>query len=80
MDKDLARHVVATASRSSAQLNELIPLLKAHCEDSEYRTLLKAIATAMATIHLEIDEPVYAQYPDLKQERDANIKKYGKLI
>ena len=63
MDKELARHVAATAFKSA-----------------EYQTLLKAIATANAAIHLEIGNKIFGQYPELEQEFDAKIKKYGCLI
>ena len=80
MEKELARHIAATAFRSAVQLSEMIPLLKAHCDEAEFKTFVKAIATANATIHLEIDNRIYAQHPELEQEFEAKIKKYGRLI
>jgi hypothetical protein len=80
MDKDLARHVATTAFRSAVQLSDMIPLLKQHCDEAELKTFVKAIATANATIHIEIGNRIYAAYPELEQELENSIQKYGKLI
>jgi hypothetical protein len=80
MDKDLAKFVAATARRSSVELTDLVPTLKGHCDEPEYQALLKAIATATATIHFEIEKKIFAQYPELEQEFEAKIRKYGRLI
>lgn len=80
MDKALAQHVAATAFKSAAQLSDMIPILKAHCDEVEFATLARAIATANATIHTEIGNRIYAQYPELEQELEAKIRKYGRLI
>jgi hypothetical protein len=80
MDKELARHVAATAFRSAVELSDMLPILKEHCDKSENETFLKAIASASAAIHLEIGKKVFAQYPDLEHEFEARIKTFGRLI
>jgi hypothetical protein len=54
VDIDVARHVIRAAFRSAGELDSLLSLLKAHCTADEYTTYAKAIATAIASIHLEV--------------------------
>jgi len=80
MDKELARHVAATAFRSAVELSDMLPILKEHCDASEYEMFLKAIASASAAIHFEIEKKVFDQYPELEKEIESRVKKYGRLI
>jgi hypothetical protein len=80
MDRELARHVVTAGFHSASILQDLIPLLKEHCDQSEYNQYLKAIASVSTEVTLEIFDKIFAEYPDLKQEVDAKIAKYGKFI
>ena len=47
MDRNLARHIVRTAFRCGGKLEELLPLLKEHCDDAEYGEYRRAIAMAI---------------------------------
>jgi len=80
MERELAKHVVVTGFRSSSVLQELIPLLKKHCNPDEYEQFAKAIASVIAETSLEILNPIFQKYPDLKEEVDKKIDKYGKFI
>lgn len=80
MDEQIARHVARVAFRASADLGELIPLVKAHCSADEYKKLGHAIASATAVVGVEVLNLVFEAYPDLKREFDENIKKYGKAL
>lgn len=77
MEKDLARIVALTAFRSSADINNLIPLLKEHCSEEECRNFGVAIATASAGISQEILQKIFALYPEIAVEFDKQISKYG---
>ena len=80
MDKNIARHVARVAFRSAANLTDLVPFLKEHCQETEYKMFLKALAKASATINLEVSQKVFAAYPELEQEFNETINKYGQLI
>lgn len=80
MDKEIAKHVVDVAFRSASSLNDLIPLLKEHCSDVEYKIFLKGIATASFGISTEILALIYKDFPEIKDELESKINKYGKLI
>lgn len=80
MDRELARHVIATGFHSASILQDLIPLLKEHCDENEYDQYLRAIASVSTEVTLEIFNRIFAEHPDLKQEVDTKIAKYGKFI
>ena len=78
MDKELAKIVALTAFRSSADINNLIPMLKEHCSEDECRDFGIAIATASTEINLQILQKVFAMYPELSVEFDQQVRKYGR--
>jgi len=80
MEQYLAKIVAITAFRSSAELNNLIPLLKMHCNESEYRSYSMAIATISAGINQEIMKPIFAAHPNLEKEFEATVSKYGRPV
>ena len=54
MDKELATYISKVAFRSASELNDLIPLLKKHCNEEEYKLFARAIAETSAKINLKI--------------------------
>ena len=80
MDKALARHIVGAAFRSSGQLEELIPLLKAHCNEEEGKEFGLAIAHAISHIHREITDKVFSSHPHLREEVENSIGTYGRIL
>lgn len=80
MKAELARHVALVAFRSSANLNELVPLLREHCTDSEYRKFLDAIAAVSGEVAMRVLQPIYAEHPEIEAEIDRRISEYGTLI
>lgn len=80
MDKEIARHIVEVAFRSESSLNDLVPFLKEHCSDEEYRKFLKGIAAVSFSINTEILNLVYSYFPEIKTEIEAQMQKYGKLL
>lgn len=80
MDKEVAEYVVRVAFGSESSLNDLIPLLKEHCSDEEYKKFSKRIASVSARISLEILDLVYDEFPEIRRELDEKVRKYGRLI
>ena len=77
VDKNLARIVATAALRSSRDLADLIPLLKAHAAD-EGGVLGAGIARAVAEIGTEVLTPVFARFPELEREFAENVERYGR--
>jgi len=54
-------------------------LLKAQCDSAEYARLLRSIASVCGHITREILDPVFVEHPDLEQDFEDSINKYGKV-
>ncbi|MCK4840357.1 MAG: hypothetical protein KAT04_00580 [Methylococcales bacterium] len=80
MDKELAEYAVKVAFKSESDLNDLIPLLKEHCSENEYKKLAIAIATVASTINTEILNHIYDAHPEIRDDVDRKINEYGRLI
>ena len=80
MERELARHVIEVSFHSSRLLEDLVPLLVKQCKKEEGEQFTKAIASVLAGINIELFTKIYAQYPDLKNEVDEKIQKYGRFI
>jgi len=79
MDRQLARILVSTGFRSSRELGELLQMLKSQCSADEYERLKPPIADAIAKITNATFDPAFAAYPDLRDEVEAQIAKYGRF-
>lgn len=77
MDINMARHVIRTCFRSGRELETLLDLLKEHCDAQEYKSYATAIATAIASIHVEVVNRITDSHPGLEDEMEAVISKYG---
>lgn len=80
MDKDLAKDVATRGFMAMSQLTELLPVLKQHCDEAEYKTFLRAIGAVSASISTEIIHRTFAEHPEIEKEFEAKITKYGRLI
>ena len=80
MEIDVARHVVRAVFRCGRELEELLHLLKAHCEPEEYKINAHGIATAIHTMHVEVMERAFQAHPGLEQEVEASIAKFGRYL
>ena len=80
MDISVARHVIRASFRSGRELEALLDLLKQHCGADEYQTYATAIATAVASIQVEIVNRITSSHPDLEDEMEAVISKYGRYL
>ena len=77
MDINLARQVARSAFRSSRELGNLIPVLKQTLDADEFQIYSKAIATAIATIQVEVVNRVTTAHPGLEAEIEDSIEKKG---
>ncbi len=77
MDYELARFIAAKTFRCSADLADLVLILKEHVQDEEeYKTYVQAIAKIVAEIDLTLLQELYARYPDIEREFQDNVNKY----
>jgi hypothetical protein len=80
MKPDLSRHIAHVAFRASADLNNLLPLIREHANDEEYENFLKAISAISGDIAFKILQRVYDEHPAIESEIDQRIATYGVLI
>lgn len=80
MDKDIARHVAKEAFRSWEELASVLPWTKEHLDPAEQKEVAKAIARASAQIIFEVQDKMYALYPELKQEYEETLRTYERVI
>lgn len=80
MNVYLARHLIRTAFQNSRNLQELLPLLKAHCDLDEYNAYARDIAAAVDATNVALTNRVVATFPELQQEIEVSLAKYDRYI
>ena len=80
MDKELALHVIRTAFKSARTLEELLPLLRHHCQEEEAKIYEFAIASTIADIHRELTNRVFESFPELQAEVEDKLERYGRVL
>jgi hypothetical protein len=78
MDRALARIVAISALRSSAELNNLVPLLQQHCASDEYVAWRDAIADVSLAVSQRVLTKVFAEHPDIEVELDDHYTRFGR--
>jgi len=78
MDIDIARHVIRTVFRSGRELEGLIPL--EHCDAQEYAIFGKGVAHALAAMTTELTNKVLSAHPELNDQIEADLAKYGRFL
>lgn len=80
MEKDLARHLIRTAFRTTHELQDTLSLLKQHIGASEYRECASGIAAAIDAINVALINKALATYPDLEGEIETSLARYDRFI
>jgi hypothetical protein len=80
MERKLAKHIVRETFRTGRTLEELLHLLKEHCEEGEYGEYRMAIATAIHRIQSELLTRAFAAHPGLQEEIELDIGTYGRVL
>ncbi len=80
MDRNIARHIVKVALKCCDELTDLASFVDRHCDAVESREFAKGVSASIECIHREVIDRMYGYHPDLKQEIDESIKRYGLLL
>lgn len=80
MKKELAHHIAYETFRASSMLNNMIPILKQHCDDEEYQLVARKLSRISADMAIELLNYIFKEYPEIKEEIDNKIKEYKTLI
>lgn len=63
--------------RSARELQDLLPLIREHCDPAEYEACAKAIASVVAEISLGLQKTVFENNPEVKAEVEEAVTRYG---
>ncbi|MGE0061384.1 MAG: hypothetical protein AB7T86_04815 [Xanthobacteraceae bacterium] len=77
MQIELARTIARAAFRSSRELGALVPVLKRQLSAEEFGIYSKAIATAIASIQVDIVNKLTTEHSGLEAEIEVAIKRDG---
>jgi hypothetical protein len=66
MKKDIAQQIIALMLEYGAKLDKSVELVAHHGSEDEARRYRRAVGAIMGEMLLEIMNPIYSQYPDLK--------------
>jgi hypothetical protein len=77
MDIEMARQVIKVAFRTCSELQELLPLLKERCGADEYKDYALGIAAAIDAIGVSLTNKALAAHPELVEEIEAKVTRYG---
>lgn len=80
MKRSIAKHVARVGFQASADIGNLIYLLKKNCSQDEYDRFSKAISAASAEINIQIINMIFQDFPDLKDEFDKDVELYGRIL
>ena len=80
MDKQVAKHIAASAIRCSSQIGQLLPFAKKFCTQEEYNQLRSAVASITAAIGTDIVDWALATHPEIKREMDKSVDTFGMVI
>ncbi|MGV3457886.1 hypothetical protein [Sphingomonas sp.] len=75
MDKDMARILANGGTAASRELVRLYDILKVHLpDDTELR---HGVARALGEIGLRVTQPAFDAWPELREEFELRLDKYG---
>ncbi|WP_421724242.1 hypothetical protein [Bauldia sp.] len=80
MDKQLAKHLIRVAFRSQRELSGCLGALKEGCSPEEYRDYARGVAAAVHEINVALTNKAIAAYPELEQEIESDMQKYGRYL
>jgi hypothetical protein len=79
MDQNTAWQVIRAAYKCSADLQDVLKMLKERCAADEYRQFALGIAAAIDTVNVQLVEKALAARPELRQKIEADLEKFGRL-
>lgn len=66
MNKQIASEVVGMMVEFGSRLNQSVSLAKDNCSEDEFITYRTAIGKIMGCMLLDVMNPIFEQYPELK--------------
>lgn len=80
MDRDLAKIILHATHRSGRELADLVPFIKAHCDEADYQRLSTAVATVLHDLDATVQQPIYREHPELEREIEDRVERFGRMF
>ena len=80
MDRMIARHSVRTAFQLNRLLNEYLSFAKAHISSSEFDIAKIRVGEAIDKINVALINTAISEFPELNEEIESSLEKYGKYL
>ena len=75
MDKETVLKIVKHIDAMFEQANETLYLINNHASEGTRKRFQEVLGTAIAEIDIELLEPIYRQFPDLRPEGMEELRK-----
>jgi hypothetical protein len=80
MNIDVARHTIRTALSVAKELQDLLTLLKVHCDADEYKKYTLGIAQAIDATNAVLLNNALSDYPVLEREIEDQLNRYSRYL
>ena len=80
MDIDVARHTIRAALSVAKELQDVLALLKIHCDADEYKKYAIGIAQAIDATNTALLNEAFSAYPVLEREIEDQLNRYSRYL
>jgi hypothetical protein len=80
MDSKLAWHIIGVSFRVNRELQDLLPILKKHCDGEEYQEYAQRIARGIHAVTTALIEKTITSHPELADRIEAGLAKFGRVL
>jgi hypothetical protein len=80
MKSEHAWRVVQVAFKVSAELQDLLHILKQHCTVEEYKDYSVGIATSIDAVNVQLLDRALTAHPELRTKIESDLTKFGRII
>ena len=68
MNKQVASEVINLMVEFGGELNQSVALVQSQCSEDEFQSYKTTVSKIMGTMLLDIMNPIFDEYPDLKPD------------
>lgn len=80
MDRELAELLTMAAARSFGELSAVLPILEEHLLADEYAHWQTVLERICDEIDHHVTTSIYDEHPELREQAESRLNKYGVLF
>jgi hypothetical protein len=80
VNHDVAKIILHATHRCGAELANLVPFIKAHCDKADYDRISIAIATVLHDLDSTVQQPIYREHPEIEREIEDRVERFGRTF